>query len=273
MIKYNIPMADYLAMPALSSGVAFRAITQSPLHAKYCQIAPDENCSAADKGTVAHRMLLENSEDGIVLIEADDWRTKAAKEMRDAAYAEGKIPLLYKQIGGIRAMVKAARSFVENSEIAGIFGKGNAEVTIDWNEGDLLCKARPDYLSDRFHISLKTTMASADPSSFVRRQLGPSGYDFAIEFYKRGLIANDRGNVQHRLLVVEQNPPYGCCLIGLDRSKIEMCGRMVDQAIRLWRECQKTGFYPGYSTETHFAEAKPWELAEVEERAYGMVGA
>jgi hypothetical protein len=216
-------------------------------------------------------MLLENSEDGIVLIEADDWRTKAAKEMRDAAYAEGKTPLLYKQIGGIRAMVKAARSFVENSEIAGVFGNGNAEVTITWDEDGMQCKARPDYLSDKFHISLKTTSASADPASFVRRQLGPSGYDFGLEFYKRGLIKNGV-HVQNRILVIEQQPPYGCCLIALDRSKIEMCGQMVDQAIKLWRECQKTGFYRGYSTETYFAEAKPWELAEVEERALGMVG-
>lgn len=269
MISFNLPMADYLALDAFSSSVAFRVVTQSPYHARYSQIAPENYCKTADIGTAAHKILLEGTEDGIVLIDAPDWRTNAAKAERDAAYAECKIPLLVHQIDAIRAMVNSVRSFVEKTEIAKVFGSGNAEVSIHWDEGGLLCKARPDYLSDDWHISLKTTSASANPALWIRRQLTPMGYDFGLAFYERGLKANGV-KVQHRLLVIEQNPPYGCSLIALGPDKKAISTALVQQSIETWKRCVETGEYPGYPTDTHYAEATPWELAEAEERELEM---
>lgn len=268
-LNYDLPMQDYLALDALGSGTAYRVVTQSPFHARYQQLADSDNCKTADIGSAAHKILLEGTEDGIVLVDAPDWRTKAAKEERDAAYVDCKIPLLGYQIGQIRKMVDIAREFVASTEIWDVLGKGKAEVTVDWKEGDILCKARPDYLSDGFHISVKTTTASANPALWIRRQLTPMGYDFGLAFYERGLKANGI-KVEHRLLVIEQNPPYGCSLIALGPDKKAIATAMVKQAIETWKECVATGRYPGYSTETHFAEATPWELAEAEERELEM---
>lgn len=267
MIQHEIPMKDYLAMPALSSGTAFRAATESPLHARYYQQGERDNSKVADIGTVAHQILLERHEDNIVLIEAEDWRTKDAKTMRDNAYLEGKIPLLGKQIGGIRAMVDSARAFIETSEIADMWESGNPEVTVDWEEKGVLCKARPDFLSADWHVSVKTTQASAAPASWSRRMLSPMGYDFGLMFYRRGLLANGI-DVNHRILVIEQCPPYGCALIALEPNKSAIANALIDDAIKIWAECQKTGIYPGYSRDTFFALATPWELAEAEARMY-----
>ncbi len=264
-IQHDVPMSDYIKMRGFSSSVAWRAISQSPFHARYSQTAPSEESGVADIGTIAHKILLEGHEDGIALIDADDWRTKAAKELRDAAYAEGKTPLLTRKIEPIRDMVTAARKFVEQSEIAGVFDSGHAEATLTWDDDGLSCKIRPDYLTDKWHISLKTTDGSANPASWIRRQLTPMGYDFNIAFYERGLSANDY-DVQHRILVIEQNPPYGCCIVALAPSKWEIAERQVERAIAVWKRCKATGVYPCYSTETHFAEAANWELAEAEER-------
>lgn len=265
-IKYDLSMPDYLATEALSSGAAFRALTQSPLHARFYQCAPSDNSKIADVGTIAHRILLEGHEDDIVLIDAEDWRTKDAKAARDEAYANGQTPLLLKQIAGIRAMVLSAQMFIETTEIAGVLGTGNAEVTVDWEDKGVLCKARPDYLSADWHISVKTTSASAAPAIWSRRQLTPNGYDFGLMFYRRGLKANGI-DVKHRFLVIEQQPPYGCALIALDPSKEALCNEMVKQSLTIWKDCQESGIFPGYSHKTHFAEATPWELAEAEERA------
>lgn len=265
-IRRNIPIGEYLAIDALSSSVAFEAVTRSPYHAKFYRTADREFSRAVDVGTVAHQLLLEGNEDGVVLVDAKDWRTNAAKEAREDAYQNGKTPLLVHQIDDVRRMVGSVRAYVEQTELAGVFGTGQAELTIDWEDYGIDCKARPDYLTDRWHISVKTTPGSAEPQSWARRQMASSGYDFGLMFYDRGLRANGI-KVQHRLLVIEQNAPYGASLLALSGSKRDIYETIVDHSIQLWKDCLQTATFPGYSAETYKAEATQWEIAEVEERA------
>jgi hypothetical protein len=237
-IQHDVPMTDYLALNALSSGQAFRAVADSPLHALAYKLQPRDPSTASNKGEIIHRILLEGHENAIVAVEAENWRTKAAQEERDAAYADNKVPILSHEMGGIKAAVISAQRFIEQSELAGIFGTGNAEVTVTWEDGDLPCKARPDYLTDNFHVSVKTTnvVGGANPSTWSRRQLSPMGYDFALQFYRRGLIANGL-DVQHRFLIIEQQFPYGCSVVGLAPSKSAIADADVERAIKLWAEC------------------------------------
>ena len=106
---YQMPLTDYIADPApepsLSSSLAHTLITQTPIHAfmRHPRLnpgAPREESNKMDIGTIAHGLLLEGDESRIVLIEAEDWRTKEAKEQRDQAYADGKVPLLAKGKSG-----------------------------------------------------------------------------------------------------------------------------------------------------------------------------
>ncbi len=257
-------MPEYLSLPALSSGVAFECVNRSPFHARYLQRNRDLWLPKMDIGTVAHQILLENSEDGIVTVDAKDWRTNVAKEARDAAHAEGKIPLLAGQLDDIRRMVAAAREQIERmDELKGVFGTGAAEATVTWEDHGIACKARPDYLTDQFHISLKTTQASCEPSGWSRRQLGPCGFDFGLMFYDRGLRANGI-EVESRILVIEQSPPYGASLIALDTVRREINTSKVNRSIQTWAKCLETAIFPGYANSTFIAEMTPWGLAEAE---------
>lgn len=263
-IQYGLDMSSYLAMDALSSTVAFEVVNRSPFHAKYKKTSGALWAKTADIGTIAHKMLLEDSEEGIVLIDAADFRTKAAQEARDAAYAEGKTPIIAHQMDEIRRMVNSARQSIEGTELGDEFGKGQAEVSIDWEDNGIICKARPDYLTERFHISLKTTKASAEPSVWSRRQLSAMGYDFQLAFYDRGLRANGL-KVEHRFLVIEQEPPYGACVVGLATDKRLIAETRVAQAIERWAKCLETATFPGYANQTYWAEATPWEITEAED--------
>lgn len=267
-IQFDLAMSDYLAMDALSSGVAHRVINQSPLHALNSKTFRKPSAQS-NIGELCHRLLLEGHEENIVLIDAENFLTKAAKTERDQAYKDGKVPILARDMAPIRTMVAMAKHFVEQTEIAGIFESGRPEVTVTWDEDGLLCKARPDWLSDEWHLSVKTTnvLAGANPASFSRKTLTPQGYDFNLEFYRRGLEKNGI-NVQHRILVIEQNKPHGCCLIALEPNKAAIAAADVERAIGIWRECEKTNTFPAYPTETFWAEALPWEMAEAEEREY-----
>lgn len=271
-IHAGVPMRDYMLHRGLSASRAHTLLTQSPRHA--ITVTDDEPSEASEIGTAIHDALLEGV-NRLVAIEADDWRTKAAKEARDAARAEGKIPMLARKMVQIEGAVNAAKAFVETSEIAGIFSRGKPEQTIIWNEGDLICKARPDWLTDNRDILLhvKTTQGSAEPSSWIRNQLVPMGYDLAAEFYARGLhVATDdrlAPTLVSLFLVIEQTEPYGCSLVGLAPAMQDLASRKVDRAIRIWQECKRTGKYPCYPSQIHYAEPMAWQLSAEDEIEFG----
>jgi len=267
-IHYGLPMTDYLAIDALSSGVCHALLSQSPMHAKYHKDNPDESNSAMDIGTVAHKILLEGNQDGIVVVDADDWRTKAAKEARDAAHAAGRTPILSAKMPLILNMVDAAKAFVASSELKGIFDAGKPEVTIIWEDDKVLCKARPDFLPDNLPIILhvKTTQGSAEPESWIRNQLFGSGYDVAAIFYEYGMAANCDDDRTSVFLVIEQSAPYGCSLIGLDPMTRENAERKVNRAIDVWHTCKTKNTWPCYPSQICYAETPAWELAATERR-------
>lgn len=272
MKPLQIPMSEYLAMPHLGSSTAFKTISQSPMHAKYYQDTPSDPSKQSDLGTVIHRILLEGDDSGIIYIDAADWRTNAAKEARDNAYAKGLIPLLEKQRKGIQQLLESARQTILATEIGSAFSvqNGQAESTFTWNDNGVDCKIRPDYLTENFHISLKTVDGIGSVESWIRWQLSSCGYDFQLAFYDRGLKANGI-NVEHRILVLDQKAPYGGFVVALDPSKRALADAKVDRAIRLWGECLISGIYTGYSNQTYYAEATAFELeAEAEIMAEGL---
>lgn len=270
------PMRDYLALKALSGGLVNTLLEFSPEHARLEQQGKSQDSSNdADVGTAIHDCFLE----GIDRIEAIEpakypsqngaipkgWTNNAIREARDKARAAGKIPLLADKVSQVKAAVESLVAFIPKTEIAGFKTDGKPEQTITWTDNGVFCKARPDWLSRKWHVSLKTTDGSANPLSWVKRQLSPMGYDTSLMFYERGLKFHGL-TAQPRILVVEQNPPYGCSVIGLAPSKREYAERLVEEAIQTWAECERTGRWPGYPTETFFAEIQGYELAEIESR-------
>lgn len=272
-----IKMSEYLSLKALSSGRCNTILTQSPFHALHDEGGDPSEVS--DIGTAIHDGLLEGV-DRIVAIEADDWRTKAAKAARDEARAAGKIPMLARKVEQVTHAIESAKAYMLSSEIAEEWsGASESELTIIWKEGKLFCKARPDWLSaDRsLLIHVKTTAGSAQPESWIRNQLTACGYDLAVAFYERGLYAAEDGAGQNAptsvFLIIEQNAPYGCSLVGLSPAMLDLASRKAERAIRIWQECQETGHFPCYPSRIAYAEPMPWQLANEEtEQILGQMG-
>lgn len=256
---YSMTLPEYIADPApepsLSASAAHTLITQTAIHTymRHPRLnpgAPREESKVADIGTIAHGLLLEGDESRIVLIEADDWRTKDAKEKRDAAYAEQKIPLLGKQLGPIRKMVEVARSAIAHSELASAFTPqaGKAEQTMVWEEKGVWLRSRPDWLTDdrRLIIDLKTTTGSAEPTAWIRTMLG-NGADIQAALGLRGLrtLFNAK-DPQFVFIVLEQDPPYGVSFVGLSPQFMEMAESKLNRAIQRWGDCVLTNTWTGY---------------------------
>jgi len=268
---YTIPHDEYHAdpcpTPSLSSSVAKVLLRQSPAHAAMQHPKLNNNyvnaeSSRFDLGTIAHALLLEDDSSRLITIEADDWRTKAAKEARDAARAEGKIPILVKQAAHLLKMVGTARDFLRGSELGDMTFQ--PEQTLAWQEAGTWCRARPDWLSDDHTLILdyKTT-DDANPEAFIR-QIARMMYDTQSEFYSRGLEAVTGRRPLFVFLAQEIESPYACSLVALSNSYMAISASKVERAIRTWRYCLKSGDWCAYSNKILYAEPEPWMLAQYE---------
>lgn len=262
--------ADCAPMPSLSSSVASILLNQSPWHAWLAHAKLNPNYqpdfdSRFDLGSAAHALLLENDGTKICVIEAADFRTKDAKAKRDEARANGLHPVLAKHNFILTKMVNAAREFIETTELKGVFNVGHPEQTIVWQEADVWCRARLDWLTNDGGLILEyKSTESAQPDQFIR-QIGRMGYAEQAEFYRRGLKAiNAVADANHVILAQEISAPFACSLVSLDNAYREVAQRRIEEAIAIWRRCMKAGSWPGYDPRIHYAAPSAWQVAEVE---------
>ncbi len=271
-------MADYQRDPAptpsLSSGIAHKIITQSPLHGwiAHPRLNPNhkpEEDSTFDLGACAHAVLLEG-EESIASVEADDWRTKAAKEARDQARAQGKIPVLSRKLPDIRAMADEARSALKRLKAIKIdLPAGMAERVLLWQEGDVWCRARPDWISNdrRIMLAYKSTAGSAEPGAGIRNQLAPMGFDMQSVHYMRGNEMTGGPAICDWIFLVQENyAPFACSFVGLSSARIEIAQKKLECARELWRRCLAKNVWLGYPPEIAYAEPQTWEMDEHEMR-------
>jgi hypothetical protein len=264
---YTIPLIDYIADPcpdpSLSASVAHTLITESPIHAfiqhpRLNKGRIDAGSTKMDIGTIVHGLVLEGDESRLVIVEADDWRTKVAKETRDAARLAGLVPVLAGDMGMIREIAASAKSAIASSELAWAFTPeaGKAEQTLIWQEGEIWLRSRPDWLTNdhRLIIDLKTTAGSAEPSQWIRTMLG-NGNDLQAVLGLRGILhLNPKSRCAFVFWVVEQNPPYASSVIGLSPQFLEMSEHKVERAIREWTDCVTTNTWPGFPSQVCWIE-------------------
>jgi len=275
---FNITAENYHADPcptaSLSNSIASILLDQSPLHAwlAHPRLNPNytrEADTRFDLGSAAHMMLLERREDKIVRVQADDWRTKAAKEARAAAQANGQYAVLERQYGDIVSMCTAAQDYLLTTELGDMLATGDAEQAVLWQEantfGDkvLWYRSRPDLISNDRRVVLDYKSTSSAAPDFVSKQIGRMNYDLQSEFYTRGMksIGHDTTFV---FLFQEITPPYACSLISLSNTFREVGKLKLKRAMALWETSLTTNTWPGYTNKILYAEPKPWDAAEME---------
>jgi hypothetical protein len=264
--------ADPCPEPSLSSSIAKILLTQSPLHAWLAhprlnpKYRPRED-SRFDLGSAAHALLLEG-DDRMVVVDAHDWRTKAAQEQRDAARLAGKHPILRHQFYDVTAMVAEARKFIESTELAGIFQRGKPELTATWTDGEIHCRARFDWLTDdrRVVLDYKST-ESAEPNQFIR-QIARMGYDVQASFYTIAVEETCQVTPEFVFLAQEIEAPYACSLVGLSNAYKEIGRAKVGGAMDRWARCMSSGKWPAYSNQIAYAEPNAYQIADMESGKY-----
>lgn len=258
--------------PSLSASIASILCARSPRHAwaahpKLNPAAVRVEKDTFDLGTAAHQLLLEG-DSSVEVVDAADWRTKAAKEQREEARANGRVALLAHQYADVCRMVDAVQAQLADHETS-LFVDGKPEQTLVWDEDGVLCRARADWLRDDHSeiVDLKTTSRSAHVRSFEKNLVG-YGCDVQAAFYLRGLaaITGSQRWADWYWVVVESAAPFALSVVSPARDLLELGNRKVEFALSVWRECLETDVWPAYSSSLEWANAPEWEIARWLER-------
>lgn len=272
-IYIDVPTQDYFAdpcpAPSLTQSVAKVLIDQSPLHAWHAhpRLNPDyqhDDDRKFDVGNIAHKLMIGRGKD-IVVIDFDDWRTKAAKEAREAAAAEGRLAVLGKHYSRAERMVAAAREQIDHRGLADLFRDGDGEAVMAWQENGLWMRQMVDWLSpDRLTFAdYKTTDMNAAPH-VLGRMMASAGWPIQAAMAERGLTAllpkTPASSAYRRFLFVvqEAEPPYCLNVVDIGHGPIAMGHKMLDRAVELWRACVTAGRWPGYPPEIVTPEYPGW---------------
>ena len=261
--------ADHDGTPALSASIAHLLLTRSALHAwtahprlnpNYQQIESAE----FDYGRAAHSLLLEGDKSSLYVIEAADWRTKAAQEARDKARADGLTPLLARQMAKVQRMVGIAKEYIADSELADVFAAGDAEHSLAWMEGATQCRSRLDWLTeDRCLVLDYKTAANANPDAFTSIAVG-YGYAMQEAFYRRAVAKVYGAEPRFVFLVQEKEPPFACSLVAFDPAMQELGDRQAQYALALWGAAMANGEWRGYPSRIAYLEPPAWYAARAE---------
>jgi hypothetical protein len=228
-------------------------IQRSPRHAwaQHPKLNPQYVTPAGeakfDLGTAAHALFLEGR-NAVWVVEADDWRTNAAKEQRDLARAHGRIPLLDKDWNAVQSMCGALRDQLPD----GCFQGGEPEQTIVWRDRGVLCRARVDYLRGDTIDDYKSTSASAAPGAWSRTMFN-YGYDIQAALYMRGT-----GATRFCFSVQETFEPYAVQTFELAPDALALANRKIDWALDTWTTCRDLDYWPCYPQRTAYVTVPPW---------------
>lgn len=271
----NIPMDAYIRDPAkepsLNATSARVLLAQSPMHCWHAspRLNPkwqQDDSKAADFGTVVHHILLGEDDREVQVIQADNFKTKAAQEQQQLARLEGKIPILASKFEEATLVATRAREQLEGTELRGILGAGNAELTLIAEEAGIWTRCRPDWWTKDREIMLdvKTTGMSAEPNGFVR-QIINMGYDLQAVIAMNGAARLTGKRPKFVFSVIEQDPPYALSLIGLSPEMEDLAERKLDYARQLWAHCLQKNQWLGYPSRICWAEPPAYHRASVEE--------
>lgn len=274
-IHPDVPEAVYHADPAetpsASSSILKIILDQSPEHARFAHprlspaYDPPKSTAAQANGTVLHSLILGTPAPYRVL-PFDDFRTKDAKEARDATLAAGFLPIKAADMEELQDVAASLRNRIAAMpDIAKALKAAQTEVTCIWRVNGTLCRCRFDIMPPAefgFIGDLKFTSRSAEPEGFSQKIA--SEYAMQGAFYPMASRELREDDPEFFFFACETDPPYGLSIHGLSPQLDEIAGQKIAESLDIWAACLKSGAWPTYPQDVHYAEPKPWELASWE---------
>lgn len=265
---YDIPADVYHADPvpggSLSSSGARKLLPPScPALYRWERDHPPATTKAFDMGHAAHKLVLGIGAE-LVVVDAGDWRTKAARHARDEAHAAGYVPLLMADWHQVEAMAAALR---EHPLATALFNPqtGWAERSLFWVDQatGVWLRARLDWLpgyetGQRVIFADYKTCHSASPDALTRA-MADHGYPQQADWYLDGAKALGLADRAAFVFVCqEKTPPYLVTVAEPDTIAMQRARHLNRQAIALYADCVANDRWPGYADDVELIPLPGW---------------
>ena len=240
---HKLSEAAYFGHSALSASGAKRLLEVSPARWRLEQAAPPRHSPAFDLGRAAHMLVLRDRE-AFEIVDAEDWRTKAAREARDGARAEGLVPLLAHQFDQVAAMAAALRRHPWAFEA---FSRGAPEQTLLWTDAEtgVRRRAKLDWLPDQGRIFADYKTAADISEDALQKAIFDHDHYMRAAWYLDGIRALKLAETPVYLFIFQcKEPPFEVRARQLAPVDLEW-GRLRNaRALRLFAECRAADVWP-----------------------------
>jgi len=237
----DIDEAEYHAHKGSLSVTGAKALLKAPALFKHQQENPVFK-DVFDHGSAAHKLVLGVGAP-IEVIDADDWRTKAAKEARDEARAKGAIPLL---TNDYTRVIQMADALSEHQRAMELLSAGTPEVSAfaaDEATG-VMRRCRFDWFGSPELVDYKSAV-SAQEAAFAAAA-ARFGYHQQDAWYTD--VAHDLGHAfdGFSFIVQEKEAPYLVEVYRLDNDSRRRGRELNELALQRFRDCVAANSWPGY---------------------------
>ena len=272
-MSFRTYLADPAPSPSLTSSLVRELLQTAPRRAwQNCsRLNPDyeaEEKGTFDLGTAAHALFVGGG-DEIAVVNEKDWRTKAAKEAKAAAYAAGKTPIKIADMHRVEAMaIAATKQFNRSGVVSPLVASSLREASIFWNEAGVLCRCRPDFYSTESApppviVHYKTTGITINPFS-LSKYAASLGWEMIAAHYAAGVKALTGEEPRQFFAVQENTPPYLCLVAEMDQRFLQLGQIRRDRALDIWAWCLRKNEWPTWPARTVVMAAPPWHETEAE---------
>jgi hypothetical protein len=238
----------------------------TPAKFDYLRRHPQEPKRVFDFGTVAHKMVLGEGDQFLILdpeihglkkdgTVADNPRATATwKEAETNSRAEGLVPI---HIEDYRKAVEMA-TVVHQHETAGrLLAEGEAERWLYWHESGQGLRTRLDWMCSRGKWKLVEYKTCVDAS--------PEMFPLAAAFAVAGARALGLDEDPDYVIVAQQkDPPYEVCVHDLDHEAFEFGRRAMRQAITTYQRCMEADEWPSYPLGINSISLPLWAINDEE---------
>ncbi len=259
--------------PRLSPSIGHKLTTESALSAWAAHRLLGNFRKPATESQIAgrlwHAAILEGGA-GVEVLDFDAFRSKEAKEARDKALHDGKIPIvrakwdsMQEGVGHIHAQMKSFGFSLE----------GKVEERVEWDEqtedGELVpCSGVLDHRDGLAITDIKSGSGGVTPheaTGLIARShaiLQDAAYRSAVAVK----FDVDRERVDMIFLFVQTEEPYAITPVELDGEFRELSHLRWRRAIESWRKCLSAGrerkHWPGPVSGTQQIHPPGWMVAQ-----------
>jgi len=259
---YEMDEATYHADPVVGtslSATGAKRILEAPAKYHHAQNSGEVYKSVFDFGTAAHTLVLGTGRP-LAVIPFDEWRSKDAKQAVQDARDAGEVPIKPKDMATVEAMAEQIRQHPLAVALLDPT-KGKAEQSVFWEwDGDWY-RARPDFMDDlprdgRDYLIVVDYKSTPDASTRgFEKSIVNFGYHVQAAHYSSGVTAVTGMPVKFLFIAQEKTAPYLVNVIELSSELLLIGSERMDRAMHVWRECRRTGIWPGYEVKVQRAIA------------------